>query len=156
MTEKQKMKRGKYLPAILLGALIAELVYFWGVGQEIFTWSTYSIVALPFIGALFSIEACRLCRRIRWGIRVGYGNRFIFWMVLGALLFGVLGLLIKYLNGEQPSVLYWMVSENWLKTWLLWSALGAIGTLWEVSEYYDLFASDDCKQPTSGNNCAQE
>jgi hypothetical protein len=152
MTTKQTPKRGKYLPAILLGALGAEIIYFWGVWQEIFTWSIYSIVALPFIGALFSIELCRLCRRIRWAIRIGYGNRFIYWMVFGALLFGVLGLLIKYLNGEEPSVLYWMVSENWLKTWLLWSALGAIGTLWEVSEYYDLVVSDNTKQHSTDSN----
>ena len=131
MSAKKRPVIIRWLPAILLGALIAELLYLLLVWREVCNWYWYAAITLLFIGALLGYDITRDTLGVYNALRAGRWFRVLFWAVFGGLVGGILGLLAKYITPHDFAA---TMPESPFLTWLLWMAIGVAFGLMGVGQ----------------------
>ncbi|HEY4760351.1 MAG TPA: hypothetical protein VIH42_07220 [Thermoguttaceae bacterium] len=146
MHAKQRPAVIRWLPAIVLGAAIVDLIYLWLVYRGKCVWFWYDALGYSFIGAVLGYFIIRNAFGMYNGLRAGKWIRFLFWGVIGALVGGTMGLLAK---SSTPQDFAPILPDSWLMTWISWAAYGSIFAILGIGQDYRTLSPPKTSSPTA-------
>jgi hypothetical protein len=138
MSVKKRSAIFTWWPAIVVGAVIAELIYFSTTLCGLSAWSWYVLITILPLGGMVGYSTLRGAYGIYKALRAGRWLRITCWTIFSAIICIAICIMIKCFTPDQfPKIL----PENLTLACLVWAALGmALALIGLGEEYLDDYA----------------